>query len=379
MSSEGHDKLNVQICDEAAQWLVEFRTGDIDPTGRQRFDEWVRTSPEHLRAFIEMTALWEEAGQVDARRHFDVETLISQVQAEGNVVPLERRFQEQDEALASSTRGRRTRARWAAAAAVAGLMGVGSLIGLRLLGQPTYTTDVGEQRSLRLADGSTVTLNSRSRVRVEFTDSQRTVELLEGQALFRVAKSEGRPFIVRADGTAVQAIGTQFDVNRRRDGTIVTVIEGRVAVVAVAHNERPHSEVANHPDSPAGASEASRAGAPGAGAVGKVLLSAGEQVEIDAGAGTASSQPKRANVSSATAWTQGQLVLESASLTTVADEFNRYSSRKLVAIDHGVSPLHLSGVFVTDPDFLIHYLRSRPDIEVRETDTEILIIRNGPG
>jgi len=377
MSSEGRDKLNVQICEEAAQWLVEFRTGDLDPTGRQRFDEWIRTSPEHLRAFIEMTALWEEAGQVDARRRFDVDTLIAQVHAEGNVVPLERRSEGQDEAGPRPPRSRRTRARWAAAAAVAGLIGVGSLIGLRLLGQPTYATDVGEQRSLRLSDGSTVTLNSRSRVRVEFTDSQRTVELLEGQALFRIAKSEGRPFIVRADGTAVQAIGTQFDVNRRRDGTIVTVVEGRVAVVAVADNVRPHHDLAIRPDSQADADEATRAGAPTAGAVGKVLLSAGEQIEIDGG--TASSQPKRANVSSATAWTQGQLVLESALLTQVADEFNRYSTRKLVAIDHGASPLHLSGVFVTDPDFLIHYLRSRPDIEVRETATEILIIRNGPG
>jgi ferric-dicitrate binding protein FerR (iron transport regulator) len=105
------------------------------------------------------------------------------------------------------------------------------------------------------------------------------------------------------------------------------------------------------------------------------LLSAGEQLEIDPGA---ASQPKRANVSSATAWTQGQVVLESASLAKVADEFNRYSSRKLVTIDNGASPLHLSGVFATDPDFLIHYLRSRPDIVVRETDTEIVIIRNGP-
>src|SRR3569833_2591455 len=98
MSSEGRDKLNLQICEEAAQWLVELRTGDFDSTGRQRFDEWIRSSPEHLRAFIEMTALWEEAGQVDAPRHFDVNTLIAQVHAEGNVVPLGRRSECREEA-----------------------------------------------------------------------------------------------------------------------------------------------------------------------------------------------------------------------------------------------------------------------------------------
>jgi ferric-dicitrate binding protein FerR (iron transport regulator) len=90
------------------------------------------------------------------------------------------------------------------------------------------------------------------------------------------------------------------------------------------------------------------------------------------------SQPKHANVSAATAWTQGQLVLESATLTEVADQFSRYSARKLVAVDHGATPLHLSGVFATDPEFLLQYLRSRADIVVHETSDEIDIVRDEP-
>jgi ferric-dicitrate binding protein FerR (iron transport regulator) len=83
----------------------------------------------------------------------------------------------------------------------------------------------------------------------------------------------------------------------------------------------------------------------------------------------------RVNISFATAWTRGQLVLDSASLAEAAEEFNRYSSRKLVARDYGPTPLRLSGVFVTDPEFLIRYLRERPDIVVRETSTEVDIVR----
>src|SRR5258705_86287 len=109
-------------------------------------------------------------------------------------------------------------------------------------GQPTYTTDVGEQRSLRLVDGSTVILNSRSRLHVAFTETARPLEVRQGQALFHVAKNSARPFIVRSDGTVVRAVGTQFDVNRNRSGTIVTVVEGRVAVYSNPLSQLPSSE-----------------------------------------------------------------------------------------------------------------------------------------
>ncbi len=82
----------------------------------------------------------------------------------------------------------------------------------------TYATGIGEQRSIVLADGSTVDLNSRSKIRIRFSSERRGVELIEGQALFKVAKDHARPFVVDSDGTRVRAVGTQFDVYRKRRG-----------------------------------------------------------------------------------------------------------------------------------------------------------------
>jgi transmembrane sensor len=407
MSSEGYLRLNEQISEEAAEWLIEFRTGDIDAAGRLAFDTWVRASPEHLRAFIEMAALWQDAGQVDAQRKLDVESLIIRSRAESNVVTLNPNasphatsspsdFGEGPLNIARQTHSsipklphaRDRREFWklcTAAAVILTFVGGALTTWSQFRSHPAYITDAGEQRSIRLQDGSTVVLNSRSKVRVDFNDAQRLVELLQGQALFRVAKDPARPFIVSSDGTSVRAVGTQFDVNRSRGGTIVTVVEGKVAVVASATDSLAPAAASSFPGAEDHTFNASGSVAPGEAPPSTanprnsddtpIFLSAGEQLEVMTGA---PSKPTHTNVSSATAWTQGQVVLQSASLAEVADEFNRYSSRKLIVEDNGTIPLHLSGVFATDPDFLVRYLRSRSDVVVRETRSEIDIIRNDP-
>jgi transmembrane sensor len=378
MNTERSIQSNPQIAEEAAEWLVEFRSGDIDSGGRRGFDAWLRASPEHLRAFIEMAALWQESGSIDPERKVSIEDLIVRAQAESNVLDFdhpaarERPLHAVAEPTSNTSftvstckaerpvrRGYRVTAVFAAAAMVViGLVAALLFAGLQLHKRPVYATEVGEQRSIRLMDGSTVILDSRSQLRVAFDDSVRAVDLLQGRALFRVAKNPSRPFIVRADATMVRAVGTQFDVNKNTSATIVTVVEGRVALfqrTAGGGNGSDRIETGNHP---------------------LALLSAGEQIRITTG--QTGAQPTRANVGSATAWTEGRLVLESASLAEVAEEFNRYSRRKLVASDHGATPLRLSGVFVTDPDFFIRYLRARPDIVVHETGTEIDIVRKDP-
>jgi transmembrane sensor len=352
-------KINAQISEEAAEWFVEFRTGDLEAAGRQAFDTWIRSSPEHLRAFLEVAAIWNEGGELDAQRELDIETLTARVRAEGNVVPLTENIATNSQAglliaLAATSKSappRRLWHRYTVAASMLIALAAAALYGWdQLYREPTYATSLGEQRSITLSDGSRVELNSRSRLRVTFTHALRTVELEEGQALFQVTKNVARPFIVRSGATQVRAVGTQFDVNRTPTATIVTVLEGRVAVTE-------------------GVPRASQANTSSEG----IYLAAGEQLSVSP---QAASKPARANVTKATAWTHQRVLLDSATLGVAAAEFNRYSARKLTVEDTGATPLQLSGVFTTDPNFLIEYLRQRPDITIVETDTEIHIIRH---
>lgn len=354
-------KLNAQVYEEATEWLIEFRTGNPEAHVRARLEEWLRRSPEHVRAYLEVNALWEDAALHDADRKVSAEDHIARALAEDNVVALNPA--ERPAAVESIDAGNRDAGhppiavrRWAIAASVAFLcIAVGALAWLNFQRTPTYSTQTGEQRVIILEDGSTMQLNARSRARVRFSEHERTVELLAGQALFQVAKNKERPFIVQSEDVRVRAVGTQFDVYRKDGGTVVTVVEGLVAV----SNAPAHQETGEVPNL-----LSSEEPAP-------IQLSAGQQVTVGA---AAIPPPKQIDIAAATAWTQRRLVFDSVPLREVAEEFNRYNARQIVLEGAKLQDIAVIGVFSsTDPASLLRFLRTQPGIHVDEEDARILI------
>jgi transmembrane sensor len=222
---------------------------------------------------------------------------------------------------------------------------------LQFQGGHSFATGVGELRTVTLADGSRVELNACSRIAVRFSDSRRYIELLEGQARFSVVKDAARPFIVRSGSTNVKAVGTQFDVNRKPTGTIVTVFEGRVAI-----------------SQPATAT-ASAVSVPAAAEIPQVLLSPGDQVTVTARTITPA---KKTNLAAATAWTEGLLMFDSAPLSEVVQEFNRHNHKPMVIEDPRLLDLRISGIFpATGAERLTGFLQERFGITVQERDDAI--------
>jgi transmembrane sensor len=201
MRRKARSKLNIQVYEEACEWFVEFRGGDLDVSARREFDLWVRKSPESLAAYLEIAAIWNEGSSLDPEHKWDTETLIAQAAADADsVVPLPRASLVDLPPYSSSRR-----LKFAVTVSV-----VVACVGATLLGWSNfgsrYATGVGEQRFIALSDGSSVEINSRSKIRVRYSAHERAVELLEGQALFQVAGDHTRPFIVSAGGTRVRAL-----------------------------------------------------------------------------------------------------------------------------------------------------------------------------
>jgi transmembrane sensor len=435
MERQARSKMNTQIYEEACAWFVESRAGDLDDAGRREFDRWVRKSPEHLSAYLEIAAIWHEGPSLDPESQWTTDTLIELAleSDDDNVVALvsgaitekavsaEETFRTQS-APASTTICPREPPprkapftgwrRFAIAASIAGLTILAGALGLLELSSPIYATALGEQRSIQFEDGSTVELNSHSKIRVKYSKQERDVELLEGQALFHVAHDVSRPFIVAVGATRVRAVGTQFDVYKKSNGTVVTVVEGRVAVYSAPQGLLSESSgavpmlpvPAQAPASSSGsmsprkrsvapsstASSASGSAAsipeeqtvqpkpPTAGLTGRssLLLAAGEQVTVTAGEAQKTANP---NIAGATAWREREIVFEAATLGDVAEEFNRYNQRQLVIKDPALYGFHISGVFSsTDPNSLIKFLQQRPGVKVTEEGSEIRVERATP-
>jgi transmembrane sensor len=385
---------NQQILDEAAEWLVEVREGDLDAAGQREFAIWLRRSPEHIKAYLEVAAFWADAPQLAFKEEIDVEALIAYARAEDNVVSLNdeagagngrwRRASGEDSAAGQTSdqsSGKRgslhTNApvwrprRLAAAAAAIAVVCLGITSAVWLLGQrgQTYETAIGEQRSVTLADGSTIDMNARSRIRIRFTKQARDVDLLDGQALFTVARDPARPFTVSSDNTRVRAIGTQFVVYRRKSGTTVTVLEGKVSVLPVS--QAGASELVDEMQPKASAlprstSRSHRARQP-------VFLTAGEQVMLSALTPVA---PRSADMAAATAWTQRQIVFQGTPLTEVVEEFNRYNVRQMIIRDTDLASVRVSGIFSsTQPGSLLRFLREQVGLVVDESEDSIDISR----
>jgi len=356
-SSIGPNRL---IVAEASTWFVSFRYDDVDDDARMRFSEWLRRSPQHIQAYLDIAGVWADLPDRDPEGRIDVPALILRARESGaEIVSLS----------TSGTDGQGKRARvpprllLAASITFLCLMGaVAAWLGWSV--EHSYRTGVGEQRSLTLADGSTVDLNSRTRIRVRYSDQERAVELIAGQALFDVAKDPGRPFIVRSGDARVRAIGTRFDVYRKATGTVVTVIEGRVVVLP----GRAESEAAAAPVIAPGSEHAVAHAEPGL-----RYVSAGEQLAVSLQAIAA---PMPTDVAAATAWIQKKLIFDATPLREVAEEFNRYNRRTLVVEGADLEQLGISGVYSsTNPGSLLSFLRDLPDVQVIESDREIRITR----
>ena len=206
-----------------------------------------------------------------------------------------------------------------------------------------YTTGVGERRTVRLADGSSVTLNTRTKMTVAFTAGRRLIRLVRGQALFEVAHDRSRPFVVEAADRQVTALGTIFEVRVDPGRVNVVLIRGRVVV------DRTR-EAMN-----------SFGGAPMAPA----FLKPGEEFSAELGA------PQRVaavNVERQLLWRDGFVEFDDEPLGLAVAEINRYANRPITLRDDGVGALHLSGVFRTgSPDGFIDAVGAVLPVEAKPT------------
>ncbi len=332
-----------KLAEEAALWVVRLEQ-DALAHSRGEFFEWVRQSPRHMEEFMFARAVSTQLGRMDPDRKIEIdETALASLGDEpvSDLVKASRR----DPASSSSPLSRRARWRWAAgmAATVAVALLAWTLADFPAREDRTYATRTGDQQSVKLRDGSLMQLNAHSRAEVDFSRTDRLVRLLEGEALFVVAQDRTRPFRVVAGTAVIQAIGTQFNVYRRPEGTRVSVVEGVVQI------SRPA----------------------GAGPEQPLRLEAGSEADITVDRVAKQGTP---DIERAVAWRARRLVFHGDRLDAVVREFNRYNRAPIRLDDASIADRQISGVFdADDPQPLIEFLTRQPGFDVERTEREVVI------
>lgn len=339
----------------ASDWLIRRESGRWTSADQVQLEQWLDAATLNRVAFLRLELAWEDCARLKAlgagvpgdrppppgRWNF-TPFFDSQRTAFGAQNPnAEFESASMCDLGAGSRRSDFRRRGWRFAFAASALVAVLASVGAyRLQGDNAdrYITPVGGRASVPMLDGSKVTLNTNSQLRVALSASERRVELHQGEAFFEVAKDPQRPFLVAAGTKRIVAVGTKFSV--RRDGNAIEVIvtEGKVRV---EDSMRPESG-----DTVA------------ASASGTVWLTPGAVAR----AGEAGMMVQRMSVHDAEthlSWRVGVLMFRDHTLAAAATEFNRYNVRQIVISDPAVAALKVEGNFTaTNLDAFVRLVES---------------------
>ncbi len=295
--------IDPQILDEAAEWLMQLHEGASNENTRSACERWRNRSPEHARAWVRAELLMNKLGGLPPEL----------------AMPTLRR---------PTNTGRRAAVIKLAVLLAVVPAGWGTW---RLIDAKEWTADhhtaVGERRSITLADGTRIALNTATAIDVYFDHRQRTVKLREGEILIQTAPDTAathRPFSINSIEGNMEALGTRFSV-RQQDGiTHIAVLEGAVRITPKNASSTQH------------------------------VLQSGQQTSFTNRDIAASTEADDAVI----AWLQDMLMADKMRLADFASELSRYRSG-IVRVDPAVAHLLISGAYpVADTDQALAMLAS---------------------
>jgi transmembrane sensor len=353
VNSSPADARRARAAADAADWAARMDAGELSKPERIEFVDWLRESPVHIGEMLRIGRLTSALAALDG---WEQHQPAGDSRA-GTVVALGQRPAPERE----RQRARSRRKMWAGGVAAALALVTVSGVLLRLQTSTTVVhTKVGERHELTLSDGSVVRLSPSTDLRIQLQARQRAVTIDRGEATFRVAKDQARPFVVAAAGARVQAVGTVFSVARNADAVIVTVAEGRVSVMPAAEAADPRSQRQMFA---------------------AVSVQANERVSVSAGGEV--SPVRRIEPPATVEWGTDQLVFVDMSVADVVARFNGRNRIQIRITDRTLYSHTVSGVFAADdPRSFVEFLQSvagPSSIEYRPDEIVVTPLSAGSG
>ncbi|MCX7099923.1 MAG: FecR domain-containing protein [Methylobacter sp.] len=311
---------NQAVRKQAIQWLIAKNSGIWSSADQQSLNTWLVEDKLHLQHYAQMQQLWgsmdgfkeKDFLQRQAALHYQPSTKPDNVVNFPGTAPTDNN-NNRHQAVTQATRGS---SQWLKTgfAVAASLLIVLSVQTYRQTGIEHYQTSKGEQKTVFLADGTQIALNTDSEITVDLQLFERKVQLSRGEVLFKVSHNPLRPFEVTAGSGKIRDIGTRFDVYAQSNKVDVAVLEGEVDI---STNNRQT----------------------------EFSLTAGQAATYDA---TGMLNPAiMPNSQTLTAWEQGKLMFADQPLEDVLTQIARYHTVEFQIDDPKLRQLKISGTFKT--------------------------------
>jgi transmembrane sensor len=298
-------------------WIARMHSPERNARVDAGLRRWLNESPEHREVFERANELWEAGATLPA-------SLVPRNPPERHRSGATSKFMKLGFAMTFIA-----------------LIGAFTLLAYK---DGSLSTGVGEQRILTLEDGTRISLNTATRVTIDYDRRARRVKLTAGEALFEVAKRPDWPFVVTAADRTITALGTAFVVRRDQQDLAVTLVEGKISV---------------DPVQPVADAQPLKIATPGQ----RVTYSSDASARLD-----------QLNIDSVTAWRRGQVVLESIRLVDAIDEMNRYSTVRLSIENEAANDVRISGVFrAGDSNLFARAIAETYHLTVTEQDGTIIL------
>jgi transmembrane sensor len=316
MSTHSHSAADIDLA--AADWLQRRNFWNWSPADQAALDAWLDESNHHRVAYLRQSAVWNSAERLVVLRP-ELE-----VAPRARIFPLIMRI---------------------AAVVLVAALGAGGIAYYLHPRAAVYSTPIGGRKTLQLADGSQIELNTNTIVSLSKEGDTRKATLVQGEAYFHIRHDAAHPFVVSAGDYRVTDLGTEFVVRRAPARIEVGLLKGGVRFDAANIDGTPQS----------------------------ALLTPGDVVVADVNSMSLSKKPM-GELMNALGWRRGVLVFKDTMLQDAAAQFNRYNREKLVLTGADIPRLRINGTFrAASIELFAQSVHDLFGLTVTRSDNELVI------
>lgn len=322
-----------RIADEAARWVVLIDSENFDAAAAARFRRWIARSDAHRPAFLLASRAWGELdGLQKLKAYPDIVALLEAGAGQAPPQPREAPIPDRRALLLG-----------------AGVAGIGiCVVGYNVLrpnAAEAFETGVGEQRELRLTDGTIARLNAMTRLEAHVTADQRRARVVHGEVLFTIAAREGDAFVISTSSGGVEAAGGDVLVKVLPEGARISLLSEGAHAWRAGFLSRENS------------------------------VSLGPQSEVELRREDLHvTQADATLLERRTLWREGRLSFDNAPLSEAVEDVARYTGVRFVFADDALAEMRIGGVInARDLEGFLVLLHENLGISATRRDGEIVL------